>query len=463
MSFLVPLTLFGWIPAVIALFAVVPARWATGLAFAAGWCFLPVAGYDLPGLPDYTKMFATSVGVFLGLAIFYPNRFLQFSPSWLDIPAFVFCLSPLGSSLSNDLGIYDGFSAALNTTVSWGLPYLIGRCVYRDVAELEALAWSIVACGLIYVPLCLWEVRMSPQLHRQVYGFHQHSFAQTARFDGWRPTVFMQHGLMVGMWMGCCLLIAIFAWRGGRMKSVRGLPIWPWIAALAVTFLLLKSLGAWLLIALGWMLLELAQGTRSRWVFATLPLIVVGFLGLRYIDRFPTDSLVQFTREWVNDDRANSLQFRFDNEQLLLGRAAQRPLLGWGSWGRNRVFDDQGRDISTTDGLWIIVLGTQGLVGLVSLYGMLLVGPTMTLIKASPILWTRLPATAFTCGLAIVCCLFAIDTLPNSMVVPVFIVCCGALVTASKAIGSADSLDALHMVQEIDQQMLEDLLFREPI
>ena len=32
--------------------------------------------------------------------------------------------------------------------------------------------------GLIYIPFCLFEIKMSPQLHKWVYGYHQHAFDQ---------------------------------------------------------------------------------------------------------------------------------------------------------------------------------------------------------------------------------------------------------------------------------------------
>ena len=67
----------------------------------------------------------------------------------------------------------------------------------NDPASQRTLLISIFIGGLLYVPLCLFEIRMSPQLHKLVYGFHQHIFAQTFRFEGWRPTVFLQHGLAV--------------------------------------------------------------------------------------------------------------------------------------------------------------------------------------------------------------------------------------------------------------------------
>ena len=47
-------------------------------------------------------------------------------------------------------------------------------------------------------------------------------------------------------------------------------------------------------------------------------------------------------------------------------------LWGWGAFGRGRVYDDTGKDISVTDGWWIIQLGGRGAVGLACLLGLLL-------------------------------------------------------------------------------------------
>ena len=63
MGFLVPVTLFGWIPFVLFLFMVLPPRRAVITAFLLAWLFLPMAGYSIHGLPDYTKMSATAAGV----------------------------------------------------------------------------------------------------------------------------------------------------------------------------------------------------------------------------------------------------------------------------------------------------------------------------------------------------------------------------------------------------------------
>src|SRR5438105_15401416 len=98
MGFLVPLTLFGWIPCVLALFALLPPRRAVITAFLAAWLFLPMAGYKVPGLPGYTKMSATALGVLMGAAIFDTDRLLAFRPRWIDVPRILWRTSPFASS-----------------------------------------------------------------------------------------------------------------------------------------------------------------------------------------------------------------------------------------------------------------------------------------------------------------------------------------------------------------------------
>lgn len=56
----------------------------------------------------------------------------------------------------------------------------------------------LVIAGLIYTVPMLYEIRMSPQLHTIFYGYFPHSFGQQARGGGFRPVVFMGHGLLVG-------------------------------------------------------------------------------------------------------------------------------------------------------------------------------------------------------------------------------------------------------------------------
>src|SRR6202044_409173 len=104
--------------------------------------------------------------------LFDGRRWVTFRTRWFDLPVIVLCICPLISSLTNDLGLRDGIAEARYQTIVWGIPYLMGRIYLGDPAGLRALTLGIVLGGMLYVPFCLIELRMSPQLHRLLYGFH---------------------------------------------------------------------------------------------------------------------------------------------------------------------------------------------------------------------------------------------------------------------------------------------------
>ena len=171
MNILCYIALFGWIPVILLLFATLPSRRAVVAASISAWLFLPVAQFPLPGLPDYTKVSATTAGLLLGTVLFDGGRFSGLRLRWFDLPILVWCVIPFASSVANSLGAYDGLSGVVNRTLTWALPYLIGRAYFSDLDGLRELATGILVGGLIYMPLCLWEIRMSPQLHRVIYGY----------------------------------------------------------------------------------------------------------------------------------------------------------------------------------------------------------------------------------------------------------------------------------------------------
>ena len=212
MTPLVPLVLFGWVPLGIAAFGTMQARTATLVVVIGGWLFLPMATYGIPGFPDYSKTMAVALAAALGITLLAGHRLGGLRFGALDVPMLAWCLVPGASALANGYGPYDAVSAVLDRIVDWGLPYLIGRAMFRDRAAIDQLARALFLGGLVYVPFCLYEIRMSPQLHATIYGFAQHSFDQHIRMDGYRPLVFMEHGLMVGLWMAVATL-------GNRTKT----------------------------------------------------------------------------------------------------------------------------------------------------------------------------------------------------------------------------------------------------
>lgn len=419
------LILFGWIPIVLCLFAVLSERRAVTWSFLAAWMFLPQSSYVFRGLPDYTKMTATSYGVLVATMCWYSNRFAQLRLRWVDVPMLIWCACPAFSSLSNGLGGYDAASSVLYRTIQWGLPYVIGRLYFKSLADVKELASTLVLGGLLYVPLCLYEIRMSPQLHRIVYGF-QNDWAPM-RYGGWRPTVFMQHGLMVGMWMCMAALVGVWLWHSRLLpRACGGIPSLLAIVALVVTAVLCRSLGAIILLVCGISVYCFARVCKTRTAFWVLLVAGPVYMALRASGVCDGASIVEWSQIYVGEERATSIRTRIKNEDELAAKALERPLLGWGGWSRSFVYDEEGRTNSIPDGLWVIALGTNGCVGLASLYGALLGPAAICALRGTATQWT-VSEYAPVAALSVVLVLYSVDCICNAMVNPVFTLVAGAL------------------------------------
>ncbi len=415
----------GWVFLAIVLFAVLPPRRAVLTAYIAGWLFLPQAGIPISGLPDLDKITATSMGALIGVILFDADRLAGFRPAWVDLPMILWCVLSVPSSLVNGLGLYDGLSGIVRDGFTWGIPYFIGRMYFNDLASLRELAVGIFIGGLAYVPLCLYEIRMSPQLHRMVYGFHPSFFGMAMRFGGYRPMVFMQHGLMVGMWMTSASLIGLWLWSSGAIKRLAGLPIGPVLLVLLITTVLCKSAGALALLALGAAAMYFTRYTRTSIMLLAVLALAPLYMTLRAQGLWSGRELVEWSAS-INQDRADSLLGRLENEDRLLEKELQRPLLGWGGWGRWRIYDQTGKDLTISDGLWVIALGEKGLLGLASLTAIVLL-PFVLVLRRIPAQHWLHPAAAAPAALAMFLALYAIDNLFNGMVNPIYFIAAGGI------------------------------------
>lgn len=423
------LVLFLWIPAVIYLFWRFPPQRAMVVSFVVAWLFLPVVNFPLPGIPDLTKMSATCYGVLLATCIYDAGRFSSFKPSWLDLPMLIWCLCPFASSITNDLGPYDGFSAALDQIVTWGVPYFLGRLYLSNLAGMKQLAIGIFAGGVSYVPLCLFEIRFSPQLHRIVYGYHAYAdFSQAIRYGGYRPTVFMDHGLAVGAWMMAATLSGIWLWKTAVIKQLWNMPIKPLLAVLMITFFLCKSTGAYFLLVLG--IIFLFSG---KWFRTALPvfLLIVSICSYLYVnaetETYFTDQIVSSLSGKVDAERVESLAFRFNNEEVLVDKARQRIVFGWGGWGRDLIFDEQGKQLTVQDSLWIIAFGHYGRVGLSSLTAsMLLPVASLFVLRYPARSWSK-REVAPVAVVTMIVVLYMLDCVLNAMINPIFILASGGI------------------------------------
>lgn len=429
MSVLVPVALYGWAAVVLLLFSLLPPRRAVVVSFVGGWLLLPSAGIAFPGLPDLTKVTATAMGTALGVVLFDCGRLLRLRPRWFDLPVLAWCIVPIASSLDNGLGLYDGLSFALSRVVAWGVPWVIGRAYFDSLEGMRELALGIVVGGLLYVPLALLEVRLSPQLHRWVYGFHPSPFGMTMRFGGFRPVVFMQHGLMLGLWMTAATLLAAWLWMTRSVRTIRRIPMSLLVGALAVTTVLCKSAGAVLLLAGGLGLLAGTRAMRSGALIVLALALVPGYIAVRTAGLWHGEQAIAAAAV-ISEERAGSLAFRLENEDLILSRARQRPLVGWGGWGRWRVRDELGNDITTSDGLWVIAFGETGAVGLAAFVAMVLL-PVGRFLRAVPGRWWGRPEIAPAAALSVLLVSFAVDCLMNAMPNPIYMLGAGGLAGAA--------------------------------
>jgi hypothetical protein len=418
-----------WMPVVLVLFAVLPSRRAVIVSFLTAWLFLPMVAYNLPFLPDYTKMSATCAGIFIATIIFDVKRVVRFMPSWADVPMLLFCMFPFVSSMTNGLGPYDGASEVAQHLITWGMPYFIGRIYFNDARSLRELAIGILIGGLIYVPFCLFEVRMSPKLHQLVYG----SFARMVqvRYGGWRPSVFMDGGLQVGMWMATASLVGIWMRKTRALKRIGGFSAAPLVVVLLATAFLCRATGALVLLVMGLAVMWVTWRLSTKWALVGLLLIAPSYVATRSTALWNGEPVLSLAK-MVDNDRAESLKFRLNNEDMLAAKAIRQPWFGWGSWGRGRVYDKWGNDISITDGLWIIEFGRHGYAGLVSWLAAIVM-PLALLTWRYPARRLASAELAPALVLAILVTLYAIDCLVNAMINPVFMLAGGGVVSFALA------------------------------
>jgi hypothetical protein len=420
------LVMYGWLPAVLYIFSRYPAQRAMVISFVVAWLFLPQAVITLPSVPDWTKMSATCYSVMIATFIHDSSRITSFKPSWIDIPMALWCVSPFFASVTNDLGAYDGFSASLDQAMTWGMPYFLGRIYLCNFEGMRKLAVATFVGGLVYIPLCLYEARMFTSLHQQIYGFITFDFGQALRMGGYRPSVFMTHGLAVGVWMMTAALMGIVLWRCKVMTKLWNVKISVWVWILLVVFVLIRSTGAYNLLAFALIILFMAKWLRTSilvWVFVAL---IGVYLNLGVSGNFPRQEIISAMSQVFDQDRIQSLEFRFLNEEILGERARLRSTFGWGGFGRNRVFDEYGKDISVTDSLWVIVFGTAGVFGLTSLMTALLLPVIAFCVRFPARLWSNAivaPAAALNVGLL----MYALDCVLNAMINPVYALICGGI------------------------------------
>ena len=464
MSMQALLALLAWPFVVAVLFKSLSLERALIWSILGGYMWLPqLSEIDLPLIPSFDKTtipnlsalialtFATSrvpallpqgktVGVLLAMYVISPVMTVL-----TNTDPIVFGLSGSGTlmlfdpaALTRDalpgLRVHDSLSVLLQQMIMV-LPMFMAYRFLRSEAAIRDILVALVIAGALYALPMLFEVRMSPQLHIMIYGYFQHDFIQAIRNDGFRPFVFMPHGLWVAFFSFMVLMASLTMTRlSGPEHKMK------WIGVSAFMFVMLvlcKSMGP-LILALVFGPLILFAGRRFQLLVTVLVAsVVLTYPILRGVGLVPAGQLVE-TLESYNPDRAQSLGYRFDNEDLILEHVQSRPLFGWGGWGRFVPHEARtGRTDIVADGEWIISIGHFGWLGYIAQFGLL----SLPLF----ILWwqARQPGsgavTLPVAALALILSANLLDLLPNATLVPFTWLIAGALLGYAEEVARARS------------------------
>jgi hypothetical protein len=448
------IALLSWPLVTLWLYCTRPINQAILWTILGAWLLLPVgAEIKIPGVPQFDKVSIPNISALIGCMVVARN------PIWfwnrLGLAEVLLLMSLIGpfitSELNNDpiligssipplpaLSTYDALSAVVAEFI-FLIPFFLGRQLLRGPADNVEILRAMTVAGLLYTIPILLEIRISPQLHTWFYGYFPHSFAQQFRNGGFRAVVFLGHGLWVAFFVMMTTIAASALWR--TRTPVLRLPPAGITAYLAAILVLQKSMAALIYCSAAVPLVRFTQPRFQLRIATVLVSIALLYPMLRLAGLFPTSVLVDVSTS-VSGDRAESLQYRFDNEERLLQHASQRLIFGWGGWGRNRLYDEYGQDASVTDGQWIIMIGVFGFVGFVGKFGLL----SLPVFRAlSALKFARsMPDKVNLAALALILSINIVDLLPNSTLSPWSWLLAGAL------LGRAEALHAFAQQRRLD-------------
>ncbi|MCU0901594.1 MAG: hypothetical protein MUC82_14020 [Cypionkella sp.] len=405
----------------------------------------PVIAIDLPMVPDFNKYSIANLSAAAAVLFLLGERFDIWPKSRLGQGFLViFTLSPIATVLTNTdaiyffqaalpaMRIYDSLAVSATQFIAL-LPFLLARKFLATDEGMRAILVALVIAGLIYSVPMLWEARMSPQLNLRIYGFFQHDFSQAIRFGGFRPFVFMPHGLWVAFFALMCFVAAVALFRvGPAPERPRQLVI---LLYLAVVLLFCRSAGP---VVYAMALVPLVLFVSRRWqvlISAALVAVVIGYPLLRGLHLVPVDDLLNLALS-VNEERGRSLEFRLRNEELLLARAEERPLFGWGLYGRGLLHDPvTGRISIIADGGWIIVLGAFGWFGYIGLFGLLAL--PVALLAREALRQDKAAISPYTAAVCLLLAFNLVDLLPNDTHIPFTWLMAGAILGRAEALRAA--------------------------
>ncbi len=410
----------------------------------------PLTAFNFPVIPDLDKVSVPNL-MALACALWLVKDRISFVPKSPIGKALIvaYVLSPFGTVLTNTdplifreamingMRIYDSLASISYQLIAL-LPFFLARRYLGTPEGMRAVLAALAAAGLGYSLPMLVEVVMSPQMNVWIYGFFQHDFWQTVRYGGYRPVVFLPHGLWVAFFAFMALAAAVTLFRHVAPEArPKALVVMVYLAAMLV---LCRSAGP-LVYALGVVPLILLVPVRLQLLIAAgLAVVVITYPVLRGAHLVPIDQILAFA-DTLSPERAYSLRFRIENEEILLARAQERPWFGWGGYGRAFTHDPiTGRQLNIADGAWVILMGTYGWVGYVAEFGLFAL--PLLLLGREALMQPKAELSPWVGAMALILGANMTDLLPNATQIPFTWLMAGAL------LGEAERLAVLRRSAE---------------
>lgn len=396
----------------------------------------PIAAFAFPVVPDFDKSSIPNLMALLLSVLLLKDR-INFLPAGVvgRVLIVMFVMTPLATVLTNGdpihlhhhrtipaMQAYDSLAVVTNQLI-YLLPFFLARRYLATPEALRLVLTALVAAGLIYSIPMLIESRLSPQINIWVYGFFQHDFSQSIRGGGYRPVVFLQHGLWVAFFALMALASSLVILRRATPEErprMALIVLW-----LAIILVLCRSLGPMVYAAALVPILLVLPRRLQILIAALLACIVITYPLLRGAHLIPLDDILAFANA-ISSERGQSLEYRITNEEILLNRAAERPWFGWGGYARNLVHDiETGELLTIADGEWILRIGSYGWLGYITEFGLLAL-PLLALAREA-LAKRDFTLSPWACGLALILAFNMVDMLPNATLIPFTWLLAGAL------------------------------------
>jgi hypothetical protein len=436
--------LLSWVPISLLIFRRFPMRITLLVNFVGGWAVLPAANYvaDKNVFPywiigtslesNYFITKATILGFsgILGVFLFDRASFKRFRLTVWDLAMGMWLIAPLLSAIANPDNFREGCAGEAYQLLAWGSPYLIGRLYFTDTQSLRLAAKAFVIGGLAYIPFCTFEFIKGPQIYARLYGYQPFQLSGAKRFFGYRPVGLLENGNQLGIWMATSALIAVWLWRRHTAKSILGLPIQLVAIALFVVTILCQSTGSIILLLALLPFVFIDPRHLSRTASIVLVMGILAFAAFRLANVVSLRDLVKQNHtahavaSYLKSIGKGSFGWRLSQDERHIETALMEPILGYGAWnwwqeGFQRPW-----------GLWFLVFGMYGSVGLVSLEALLLIPALRAVwfpLTRSDIGYTNMRHT-----LSAAVLISAIDSLLNSAIIlPLLLVIGGMTIWSS--------------------------------